>query len=63
MLYGFSLNHIRRGECRRTQGDLRVLRIEDETRFDTYVAFRKGVELSSFAEHFIEAIRAEMEAG
>lgn len=42
------------------ESDLRVLRIEDETRFDTYVAFRKGVELSSFAERFIEALRSEM---
>jgi DNA-binding transcriptional LysR family regulator len=41
---------------------IRLLRIEEPTRFDTFVASKAGTMLSSFAETFVEALRAEMEA-
>lgn len=41
---------------------IRLLRIEEPTRFDTFVASKAGTMLSSFAETFVKALRAEMEA-
>jgi DNA-binding transcriptional LysR family regulator len=41
---------------------IRLLRIEEPTRFDTFVASKAGTLLSSFAETFVKALRAEMEA-
>ncbi|MFC6673359.1 LysR family transcriptional regulator [Marinobacterium aestuariivivens] len=41
-------------------GELRVIPIDEEARFDTYVASRRDQELSSFADSFVEAIRTEM---
>lgn len=40
--------------------ELRVIPIDEETPFETYVAFRRDVELSSFAETFVDELRAEM---
>jgi len=39
-----------------------LLRIAEPTRFDTYVAVKRGVPLSLHAESFIEYLRAEMRA-
>jgi DNA-binding transcriptional LysR family regulator len=41
---------------------LRLLRIREPTRFDTFVASKAGTMLSSFAETFVKALRAEMKA-
>src|ERR1700741_125557 len=39
-----------------------LLRIVEPTRFDTYVAVKRGAPLSLHVEYFIEALRAEMRA-
>jgi DNA-binding transcriptional LysR family regulator len=39
---------------------IKLLRIEEPTRFETYVASKAGVTLSRFAETFVKALRAEM---
>jgi DNA-binding transcriptional LysR family regulator len=39
-----------------------LLRIVEPTRFDTYVAIKRGAPLSLHIEHFIECLRAEMRA-
>ncbi|HJQ60252.1 MAG TPA: LysR family transcriptional regulator [Vineibacter sp.] len=41
--------------------DIRQLAIEEDTRFQTYVARRKDATLSSYCETFIAALRHEME--
>ncbi|GEO16927.1 LysR family transcriptional regulator [Microvirga aerophila] len=41
---------------------LKLLRIREPTRFDTYVASKAGTMLSSFAETFVKALRTEMKA-
>jgi DNA-binding transcriptional LysR family regulator len=40
---------------------IRQLAIEEDTDFQTYVAHRKDATLSSYCEHFINALRSEME--
>jgi DNA-binding transcriptional LysR family regulator len=37
-----------------------LLRITERTRFDTYIAVKRGAPLSLHIEHFIECLRAEM---
>jgi DNA-binding transcriptional LysR family regulator len=39
-----------------------LLRIVEPTRFDTYVAVKRGAPLSLHVEHFIECLRSEMRA-
>jgi DNA-binding transcriptional LysR family regulator len=39
-----------------------VLRIAEPTRFETYVAVKRGAPLSLHIEHFIECLRTEMRA-
>ena len=39
-----------------------VIRIVEPTRFDTYVAVKRGAPLSLHIEHFIDCLRAEMRA-
>ncbi|CAN5212212.1 LysR family transcriptional regulator [soil metagenome] len=39
-----------------------VIRITEPTRFDTYVAVKRGAALSLHIEHFIECLRSEMRA-
>jgi DNA-binding transcriptional LysR family regulator len=39
-----------------------LLRIAEPTRFDTYVAIKRGASLSLHVEHFIECLRSEMRA-
>src|SRR6476646_2290732 len=39
-----------------------LLRIAEPTRFDTYMAVKRGAALSLHVEHFIECMRAEMRA-
>ena len=41
---------------------VRLLEIREPTRFDTFIAFKRGAQLSPYATHFIECLRAEMEA-
>ena len=41
---------------------IELLRIEEPTRFDTYIAVKRGVPLSLHIEHFIECLRSEMRA-
>ncbi|WP_315836250.1 LysR family transcriptional regulator [Bradyrhizobium prioriisuperbiae] len=41
---------------------IELLRITEPTRFDTYIAVKRGVPLSLHAEAFIEFLRAEMRA-
>jgi DNA-binding transcriptional LysR family regulator len=41
---------------------IKLLRIEEPTRFDTYVAVKRGVPLSQHAESFIALLRDEMRA-
>jgi hypothetical protein len=38
------------------------LRIAEPTRFDTYVAVKRGASLSLHVEYFIDSLRAEMRA-
>jgi DNA-binding transcriptional LysR family regulator len=39
-----------------------LLRIVEPTRFDTYIAVKRGAPLSLHVEYFIEALRSEMRA-
>ena len=39
-----------------------LLRIAEPTKFDTYVAVKRGAPLSLHIEHFIECLRSEMRA-
>jgi DNA-binding transcriptional LysR family regulator len=39
-----------------------VIRIVEPTRFDTYVAVKRGAPLSLHIEHFIDCLRTEMRA-
>jgi DNA-binding transcriptional LysR family regulator len=41
---------------------VRLLEIREPTRFDTFVAIKRGAQLSPYAMHFIACLRAEMEA-
>ena len=41
---------------------VRLLEISEPTRFDTFVAIKRGAELSPYAMHFIACLRKEMEA-
>ncbi len=41
---------------------IELLKITEPTRFDTYIAVKRGAPLSLHAEAFIEALRAEMRA-
>ena len=41
---------------------IHLLEIEEPTQFQTYIAARAGVPLSSFAESFVRLLRAEMQA-
>ena len=41
---------------------VRLLEIREPTRFDTFVAIKRGAQLSPYAMHFISCLRAEMEA-
>jgi DNA-binding transcriptional LysR family regulator len=41
---------------------IRLLRIEEPTRFETYVATKAGTVLSPFAESFVRFLRSEMQA-
>ena len=40
-----------------------LLRIVEPTRFDTYIAVKRGAPLSLHIEHFIECLRSEMRGG
>jgi DNA-binding transcriptional LysR family regulator len=37
-----------------------LLRITEPTRFDTYIAVKRGAPLSHYSEHFIDCLRSEM---
>jgi len=39
-----------------------LIRIAEPTRFDTYIAMKRGASLSLHVEHFIECLRSEMRA-
>ena len=39
------------------------LRIVESTKFDTYIAVKRGAPLSLYIEHFIHCLRLEMQAG
>ena len=41
---------------------LRLLEIQEPTRFDTFIAIKRGAPLSPYATHFIASLREEMEA-
>jgi DNA-binding transcriptional LysR family regulator len=41
---------------------VRLLEIQEPTRFETFVAVKRGAQLSPYATHFINTLRAEMEA-
>jgi DNA-binding transcriptional LysR family regulator len=41
---------------------VRLLEIREPTRFDTFIAVKRGVQLSPYAMYFISCLRAEMEA-
>ena len=41
---------------------VKLLEIREPTRFDTFVAIKRGAQLSPYAMHFIACLRAEMEA-
>jgi len=41
---------------------VRLLEIREPTRFETFIALKRGTQLSPYATHFIECLRAEMEA-
>jgi hypothetical protein len=41
---------------------IELLKIAEPTRFDTYIAVKRGAPLSLHAEYFIEALRTEMRA-
>ena len=40
-----------------------LLRIVEPTKFDTYIAVKRGAPLSLYTEHFINCLRLEMQAG
>ena len=40
-----------------------LLRITEPTRFDTYIAVKRGAPLSLYVEHFIHCLRLEMQTG
>ena len=41
---------------------VRLLEIQEPTRFETFVAVKRGAQLSPYATHFIKTLRSEMEA-
>jgi DNA-binding transcriptional LysR family regulator len=41
---------------------VRLLEIREPTRFDTFIAIKRGAQLSPYATHFIACLRKEMEA-
>ena len=41
---------------------VRLLEIREPTQFDTFIAIKRGAQLSPYAMHFIACLRAEMEA-
>jgi DNA-binding transcriptional LysR family regulator len=41
---------------------VRLLEISEPTRFDTFIAIKRGAPLSPYATQFISCLRAEMEA-
>jgi DNA-binding transcriptional LysR family regulator len=41
---------------------VRLLEIREPTRFETFIALKRGAQLSPYATHFIQCLRAEMEA-
>jgi hypothetical protein len=41
---------------------IELIKITEPTRFDTYIAVKRGAPLSLHVEYFIEALRAEMRA-
>jgi DNA-binding transcriptional LysR family regulator len=41
---------------------VRLLEIQEPTRFETFVAVKRGVPLSPYATHFVNALRTEMES-
>ena len=41
---------------------IELLKITEPTRFDTYIAVKRGAPLSLHVEYFIECLRAEMRA-
>ena len=41
--------------------DVELLRIVEPTRFDTYIAVKRGAPLSLYIEHFIHCLRSEMQ--
>ena len=41
---------------------IELIKIAEPTRFDTYIAVKRGTPLSLYAEHFIDCLRAEMRA-
>ena len=43
--------------------DVAALRITEPTKFDTYVAVKRGVPLSHYMEHFIHCLRMQMQPG
>ena len=40
-----------------------LIRIVEPTKFDTYIAVKRGAPLSLYTEHFIACLRLEMQAG
>jgi len=40
-----------------------LLRLVEPTKFDTYIAVKRGAPLSLYTEHFINCLRLEMQAG
>src|SRR2546429_24201 len=56
-----------RGDCvamsyRLEHPGIELLKIVEPTRFDTYIAVKRGAPLSLHIEHFIECLRSEMRA-
>jgi DNA-binding transcriptional LysR family regulator len=43
--------------------DLELLRIVEPTKFETYIAVKRGAPQSLYIEHFIDCLRLEMQAG
>jgi hypothetical protein len=41
---------------------IELLKITEPTRFDTYIAVKRGAPLSLHVEYFIDALRTEMRA-
>jgi DNA-binding transcriptional LysR family regulator len=41
---------------------LELIRIVEPTKFDTYIAVKRGAPLSLYVEHFIHCLRREMQA-